>query len=319
MKTIPLLIAVALTTPGTARPAPRNAARSIQPDNPRITSAAPVGDPGGWIGSDDYPADAMRSGSTGVVNFTLAIDEMGKVTDCSVTESSRNQILDDATCALMMARARFTPARDDKGQPVASTFHKKVNWQLPHDPRELWTVDQIRFPTPKDVKTLAPLVDDHSMNAVVKRLKSLGVAFERSTVQLDTITLPDALVAQVNDLAATEPFVFPRGAVTTINLITARKTIDFNGTAAKPVPLQSPLSTQVIISYDVDPAGKPGNCLVKGEAPVWMAGMTAMCKAMDITKPTFSTDAAKQTRHVVMTLQVSVTSAGPSEPLPPAK
>lgn len=213
MKRTLLLIALSLTTQVAAKPASDSAAdKSSKPGASKITPATPIGAPAEWVTSDDYPADALRRGSAGVVNFTLAIDETGKVTDCSVTESSGDQTLDDATCALMMARARFTPAHDEKGRPVTEAFHRKVRWQLPGVGREIWTLDQIRFPTPKNMQLLGPLAGDHSMDAVVKRLKSLGIAFERGPAQLDTAAMTESVIAQANGPRATEPFVIRRPA-----------------------------------------------------------------------------------------------------------
>lgn len=315
MKRKLVLIAFVLATQVAAKPASKSVAvKSSEQGASSVTPAAPIGEPAQWITSDDYPADALRSGATGVVNFTLAIDETGKVTDCSVTETSGNQSLDDATCALMMARARFSPARDRAGQPVAWAFHRRVNWQLPHASREIWTLDQIRFATPTNTQILSQIASDHSMDAVVKRLKSLGITFERGTSQLDTATIPEATVAQVNSQPKTATFVVPQDGLTTVNAVTVRQPADFDGTAAKPIPLPSPLSTQATITYDVDPDGRPSNCLFMGEAPLWMGSVIDWCKAMETGKANFAHEPKKQTRHVALTLQVSVTQSNPTTP-----
>jgi len=95
------------------------------------TSPQPIGNPGSWITTDDYPRDALRKVAGGSVNFTLQISADGKVSDCVVTESSGNQSLDDATCALMSARARFEPAKDKDGHAIAGSFHSRINWSIP--------------------------------------------------------------------------------------------------------------------------------------------------------------------------------------------
>jgi protein TonB len=93
--------------------------------------ARPIGKPTEWVTADDYPRPALRAAVGGSVNFTLKIDADGKVSDCTVTESSGNQSLDDATCALMLARARFLPASNTDGQPIAGTFHSRLSWAIP--------------------------------------------------------------------------------------------------------------------------------------------------------------------------------------------
>lgn len=103
-----------------------SATASAAPSSPK-----PIGSPKSWITADDYPRDALRKVVGGSVNFTLQVSADGKVTDCIITESSGNQSLDDATCALMIARARFQPAQDENSQAIAGTYHSRVNWAIP--------------------------------------------------------------------------------------------------------------------------------------------------------------------------------------------
>jgi protein TonB len=82
------------------------------------------------IGSDDYPDEAIRNDEQGKSGFVLSIDRRGRVTDCTITKSSGSRSLDRATCSIMSRRARFTPARNDTGQTVESTYHSSVSWVL---------------------------------------------------------------------------------------------------------------------------------------------------------------------------------------------
>lgn len=99
--------------------------------------------------------------------------------------------------------------------------------------REAWLLDQIRFPAPKNAQALAPLAQDHTMDAVAARLKTLGIQFERGNAQLDTGNLPKNVLDQVNKLPATEPFVIPQAGVVTVNIVTQRKAIPIDAAAAK--------------------------------------------------------------------------------------
>jgi TonB family protein len=80
---------------------------------------------------EDYPVDAVHRGSEGTVGFRLGIDAAGRVTDCAVLASTSDADLDRATCAILMARARYTPAHDADGRAVADTDFGRVTWQLP--------------------------------------------------------------------------------------------------------------------------------------------------------------------------------------------
>lgn len=75
------------------------------------------------ISSDDIP----RRSEGGTVGYELGVDEVGAVVSCRVVASA-NAALDQATCALLRRRARFEPARDEKGMPVASTYRNKITW-----------------------------------------------------------------------------------------------------------------------------------------------------------------------------------------------
>ena len=57
----------------------------------------------------------------------------GRVTSCEVTGSSGNSALDQAACRNLQRRGRFEPALDRDGNPVASTYTKRVTWRLPQD------------------------------------------------------------------------------------------------------------------------------------------------------------------------------------------
>ncbi|WP_022686754.1 energy transducer TonB [Sphingomonas phyllosphaerae] len=89
------------------------------------------GDRNQWITTDDYPPSALRGEEQGVVGIALRIAADGRIDSCTVTASSGHVALDQATCRLYQRRARFTPARDDAGTPVAGTFTDRVRWQLP--------------------------------------------------------------------------------------------------------------------------------------------------------------------------------------------
>lgn len=115
-----------------------------QPEPPRFTPPAPKAAPapplspptpatakgrGNSISEDDYPDASRRAEEVGVTRVSYTVDPSGKVSACSVTQSSGSPRLDDATCKIIMRRFRFNPATRD-GQPVSETKSQPVRWQL---------------------------------------------------------------------------------------------------------------------------------------------------------------------------------------------
>ena len=91
----------------------------------------PRGNPQNWLSTDYYPSSAMRDGVQGVTSFRLEVGTDGKPTSCTVTGSSGSALLDDTTCRLVMRRAKFQPAKDTEGNPIASVYSSRTRWQMP--------------------------------------------------------------------------------------------------------------------------------------------------------------------------------------------
>lgn len=90
----------------------------------------PGGNPMGWTTSDDYPAAAIRAEQEGRVSVLLSVDATGRVTDCSVTQSSGSALLDTTTCSLFKRRSRFIPAADANGTPIPGSYAMSREWRL---------------------------------------------------------------------------------------------------------------------------------------------------------------------------------------------
>ncbi len=95
--------------------------------------AQPEGDGGAaaWFSTDDYPAEALAVEAEGTAAVQYDIDAQGRVIFCTVTQTSGSAVLDETTCRLMKERARFVPALDARGRPVASKGERRVTWQMP--------------------------------------------------------------------------------------------------------------------------------------------------------------------------------------------
>ena len=129
IQTIQTLNPAPVITP-VARPAPP--APVAAP--PRVSQAAKAkGNLPALFSTDDYPPSAIRSEEQGTTAVRLAIGADGRVSDCSVTSSSGSSSLDNATCSILRRRARFTPAKDQNGQPTSDSTSTRIKWVLPDE------------------------------------------------------------------------------------------------------------------------------------------------------------------------------------------
>lgn len=109
----------------------------IKPSDPppRFTpkAASPRNNAALWVTTGDYPTSDIRQGHTGTVRFRLAIDTDGRVTDCTIVQSSGFDGLDKATCRNLAKRARFDPATGADGGKVAGSYAGTIRWVIPQD------------------------------------------------------------------------------------------------------------------------------------------------------------------------------------------
>ncbi|WP_374945203.1 energy transducer TonB [Sphingomonas sp.] len=104
------------------------------PAPPRVSQAAGLkGNPGQFFGPDAYPPAAQRAEAQGRVVASLTVGTDGRVSDCSVTTSSGNSDLDSTTCRIAKSRVRFSPAKDEAGNPISSKYTLPVRWVLPQN------------------------------------------------------------------------------------------------------------------------------------------------------------------------------------------
>lgn len=94
-------------------------------------STRPVGSPGAWVTSDDYPVTAIRDEREGTTGFQLTVGADGLPIRCEIVASSGHADLDAKTCEVVMQRARFTPGHDAKGHAIGGTYTSRVRWQVP--------------------------------------------------------------------------------------------------------------------------------------------------------------------------------------------
>lgn len=94
-------------------------------------AVTPIGNVGRWVTWQDYPNDLLAKGEQGLVQFRMVVAADGKAAQCLVQESTRPLGFDKAVCAALMRRARFKPALDKDGKPIASFWRSSVRFQIP--------------------------------------------------------------------------------------------------------------------------------------------------------------------------------------------
>jgi protein TonB len=134
--TIPPPAPPALTIPPPAPPAPRPvpAPPPAPPPPPAVDRSRGVTPQGqsSWARriQDNYPSRALNEGVEGRVGVSVTVTPQGRATGCSVTSSSGSSVLDQAACRGMESYARFNPALDRDGNPIAGSFRTTIVYQL---------------------------------------------------------------------------------------------------------------------------------------------------------------------------------------------
>lgn len=81
-----------------------------------------------WLTPNDYPKGSLSIGASAIVRFRIMVGADGLPTKCAVQQATMSPDFVKLTCDLLMRRARFTPALDHDGKPVASFYTNSVRW-----------------------------------------------------------------------------------------------------------------------------------------------------------------------------------------------
>ena len=80
-----------------------------------------------------YPAAAREAKYEGAVHLAISVDAWGKVTGCSIIDSSMSAELDAAACAVIRKNGAFEPALDSAGKATNGVVPAVFQWILPRD------------------------------------------------------------------------------------------------------------------------------------------------------------------------------------------
>ena len=90
----------------------------------------PASNPALWLDSGDYPAAMLAANRGAIVEFRLMVSATGAVTGCHIQSGLSYAGFEARTCTGISRRARFDPALDAAGNPVASFYINTVRWEL---------------------------------------------------------------------------------------------------------------------------------------------------------------------------------------------
>jgi hypothetical protein len=91
----------------------------------------PVTSPATWVSSSDLPRQFNNMPRPLTVEMGLNLNSSGVPTNCTVLSSSGEPLLDLQSCRVLMARARYTPARDSNGAAVPAFVSRNIRWSPP--------------------------------------------------------------------------------------------------------------------------------------------------------------------------------------------
>jgi TonB family protein len=95
-----------------------------------------VSNPAAIMRDDDFPADAVRRGINRFVAFRTTVRPDGTIQDCTIERPSGDPKLDTLSCAIILKRAKFEPAKWIDGTPVYGVYRSNFSWTVGRAPSE---------------------------------------------------------------------------------------------------------------------------------------------------------------------------------------
>lgn len=79
---------------------------------------------------ENYPAHLLRAEQQGTVAVRLTVNKEGRASFCEVTGYSGPASFNETACLQLLRHARFDPARDASGAPVAAFYSTRITYKL---------------------------------------------------------------------------------------------------------------------------------------------------------------------------------------------
>jgi outer membrane biosynthesis protein TonB len=84
-----------------------------------------------WLGPGSYPWEYLRNSLSVRIQLRMMTDESGAVTQCVVQSPSGTSVAGTLACREIVKTARFEPALDADGTPVASYYSTAIVYMTP--------------------------------------------------------------------------------------------------------------------------------------------------------------------------------------------
>ena len=97
----------------------------------RTRNPVPRESPGRWITWTDYPRKLLEEGGQGIVYFRLSVNADGNVTGCHIQGATAGEGFQEVACKALAERAKFEPALDANGAPMAGYWISRVRFEMP--------------------------------------------------------------------------------------------------------------------------------------------------------------------------------------------
>ncbi len=124
--------------------------------------------------------------------------------------------------------------------PTAAEIDKYIaDHPMAFGQRTRYKLDQIRFEMPADPSKLKALEGDHTMDAIMARLTSMGIKYERGSSALDSGAVAPAALKQVTSLPPGEPFITPAGRAVAVSVITGTEPMAVPEAQVRPLAVQA--------------------------------------------------------------------------------
>ena len=111
--------------------------------------------------------------------------------------------------------------------------------------REIWTLQQIRYPLPVNAGVAAKLKAAKTLDEVAQTLTTSGIQLKRDSKKLDTAVFPPSIYTQIARLPAGEPFIVPGPDKAIANVISAREPAPLTADQARTAALNGMKREQV--------------------------------------------------------------------------
>lgn len=111
--------------------------------------------------------------------------------------------------------------------------------------REIWTLDQVIYPLPKDASVLAKLNAAMTLDQVAQALTAAGIQFTKTTREVDSAVFPENIYSQIQNLKPGEPFIANGPDKAVASVITSRQPAPLPEDKAREVALNGIRKEQV--------------------------------------------------------------------------